>query len=57
MHGKFQNRESKAEIILDNGVITEIRFAQVRGKKSLEGTNRKDFETIVERYAEEIVQK
>lgn len=57
VHGKFQSRESKAEIILDNGEITEIRFAEVRGKKPLEGTRRADFETLVERNAKEIVQK
>jgi hypothetical protein len=57
VHGKYQGTESKAEIIIDNGKIAEIRFAQIRGKKPLNPPQFKDFCKLVEYYAEEIVQK
>ncbi len=49
--------ESKAEIILDNAEIIEFRYTEVRGKKPLEPARQKDFETLVEHFAEEIIQK
>jgi len=32
VHGKYQNRESKAEIIIEDGIITEIVISDVKGK-------------------------
>ncbi len=57
VHGKYQDTESKAEILIDNGRIVEIRFISIRGKKPLKPSQFKDFCTLVEHYAEEIVQK
>jgi hypothetical protein len=57
VHGKYQGRESKAEIITDDGEIAEIRYIEVRGKRPLDRKRQKDFETLVEHFAEEIVQK
>jgi len=57
VHGKYQDRESKAEIILVDGEIQEIRISPIRGRKSLEGRHLKDFETLVRHYADEIVTK
>ncbi|CAN2041410.1 DUF4160 domain-containing protein [Candidatus Magnetomoraceae bacterium gMMP-15] len=57
VHGKYQGRESKAEIITDKGEITEIRYTEVRGKRPLVKTKQKDFETLVKHFAEEIVQR
>lgn len=57
VHGKYQDTESKAEFILDNGQIVEIRYASVRGRKPLDSNQLKNFKAVVEHYAEEIVQK
>jgi hypothetical protein len=57
VHGKYQNTESKAEIIIDDGQIVEIRYSSVRGRKPLDSNQSKNFKTLVEHYAEEIVQK
>jgi len=57
VHGKYHDQESKAEIILENGKIVDIRIVHVRGRKPLEGKRLNDFEAIVRNYADEIVQK
>ena len=57
VHGKFQGTENKAEIIIENGQIIEIRFTSVRGKKPLPRSQMKNFRSVVEQYAEDIVQK
>lgn len=35
VHGRYENREAKAEIIVENGIITEVRFVHVKGKSEL----------------------
>jgi len=57
VHGKFQGRESRADIILVNGAVTEIRYAEVSGRPSLEPNEMRFFEEIVTVRAEEIVSK
>ena len=57
VHGKYQHRESKAEFILNNGEIIEIRFTRVKGKNPLTLTQEKKFKTLIEHYKMEIVQK
>lgn len=57
VHGKYQGRESKAELIIENGQVIEIRFASVKGRRPLPRTQMRDFKAVVEHYAEEIVQK
>jgi hypothetical protein len=57
VHGKYQGCESRAEFIIENGRIVEIRYSPVRGKELLPTSQLGDFRTLVERYAEEIVQK
>ncbi|MEK7727415.1 MAG: DUF4160 domain-containing protein [candidate division KSB1 bacterium] len=57
VHGKYQDREMKAEIWVDQGVITEIRIRAIAKKKPLQEPQLSDFEKIVRLYAEEIVRK
>lgn len=57
VHGKYQDTECKAELIIENGQIVEIRISPVRGRKPLDRNKLNDFRAIVEQYAEEIVQK
>ncbi len=57
IHGKYQGRESKAEIIFSNGKFVEIRIKDVSGKEPLDTQNLKKFRTIVELYRDDIVRK
>jgi len=57
VHGKFQDKESKAEIIFENGKFKEIIISDVQGKASLDSRNLKKFKKIVELYRDDIVRK
>jgi hypothetical protein len=57
VHGKYQGTESKAEIVIDNGEIVEIRYSSVRGRMPLNTAQMRNFEVVVEHYTEDIVQK
>jgi len=57
VHGKYQGNESKAEIIIVNGEIKEIRIKSVKGKQPLPANNLRDFKLFVEAYADDIVKK
>jgi hypothetical protein len=57
VHGKYQGRESKAEIIVEDGEIVDIRILPIQHKRPLEAKQLKDFELFVRHYANEIVQK
>lgn len=57
VHGKFQNRESRAEFIIIDGKIIDINYSYVRGKDPLENNEMKKFRTVVEYYKDDIVQK
>ncbi|MEO8210107.1 MAG: DUF4160 domain-containing protein [bacterium] len=55
VHGKFQDRESKAEIEIVSGKIIKIKFKNVMGRRPLQSSKLNDFRTIVKRYSESIV--
>jgi len=57
VHGKHQGNESKAEIIIEDGEIREIRIKSVKGRKPLQSSTLNNFKIFVETYADEIVQK
>ena len=57
VYGKYQNTEGKAEFIIDNGKIIEIRYSNVSGRRPLEPNQLRDFQVVVAYFAEEIVQK
>ncbi|MBU1487014.1 DUF4160 domain-containing protein [bacterium] len=57
IHGKYQGTESKAEFIIANGKIVEIRFSTVRGRRPLNQAQLKNFQTVIEHYKEDIVSK
>ncbi|WP_220458600.1 DUF4160 domain-containing protein [Vibrio diabolicus] len=55
IHGKFQGKESKAEIHLKNGRITRVA---VKDKGTgLESNKKREFQYFVHCYAEDIVDK
>ena len=57
VHGRHAGRESKAEIIRENGRIVDIVFRDIPGKRPLGGTKLRDFQALVEAKAEEIVER
>lgn len=57
VHGFHQGRESKAELVIVNGVITDIRILPVTGMRPLTGKPLADFRLLVSRRAESIVEK
>lgn len=57
VHGKYQNLESKAEIIFENGKFREVKIGDVNGKEPLDPANMKKFKKIVELYRDDIVRK
>jgi hypothetical protein len=57
IHGKFQDKESKAEIIFENGKFIKVIIKDVNGKSPLDAQNLKKFKKIVELYRDDIVRK
>ena len=57
VHGKHAGRESRAEIIVANGRVVGVVVGNVPGKRPLEGQKLKDFETLVNAKADEIVER
>ncbi len=57
VHGKSQRRESRAEIIVINGKVSEVRYTQVLGRAPLDNNEMRFFEEIVSARADEIVTK
>lgn len=57
VHGRFQDTESKAEIVFVEGIFQGIKISNVKGKKPLSTKNEKLLVKITELYREDIVQK
>jgi hypothetical protein len=57
VHGKYQGRESKAELLIENGKVLKIILKSVKGREPLQPKNLKDFENFVNSYSDKIVQK
>jgi hypothetical protein len=57
VHGKYNGLESKAEFYIVDGEIVEIKIKLVKGRRPLTGSNLKDFEVLLEKYADKIVEK
>lgn len=57
VHGKSQGREARAELIVINGKVTEIRYTTVSGRAPLEPVEMRSFQEIVTARADEIVAK
>ena len=57
VHGFYQGRESKAEFVIENGVIVGIRIVVVAGMKPLTGRALADFKRLISRKGEDIVRK
>jgi hypothetical protein len=57
VHGKIQGRESRAEIIVLNGLVSEIRYTVVAGRTPLDIKEMRYFEEIVSARADDIIAK
>ena len=57
VHGRYDGYESKAEFIIINGTIVEVKIKSVKGRKPLTESKLDDFKDFLEKYAERIVQK
>jgi hypothetical protein len=57
VHGKAQGRESRAEIIVLNGLISEIRYGSIAGRLPLNPNEMRFFEEVVSARAEDIIAK
>lgn len=57
VHGQYQGRESRAEIIIQEGQVVRVEMKSVKGRRPLKGTELKNFEKVVVNRADEIVQK
>ncbi len=57
VHGKYHEMEGKAELIIDNGEIVEIRYSTPRGRRPLSSDQSRDFKAVVGHHAEEIVDR
>ncbi|MBI5325693.1 MAG: DUF4160 domain-containing protein [Ignavibacteriae bacterium] len=57
VHCKYQDKESKAEIIFNNGVFDKIKIKKVPGKNPLDIKNLNLFKKFVEVYRDDIINK
>lgn len=57
VHGKFQGRESRAEIIVVDGTVEEINYTSVAGRAPLDANEMRFFQEVVEAKADDIVTK
>lgn len=57
VHCKFQGKESKAELIFENGKFVEVKISAVSGKETIDSQNLKKFKKLVEIYRDDIVRK
>jgi hypothetical protein len=57
VHGRKQGRESRAELVIENGTVVRVVYTSVRGRRPLSAADLKHFQSLVEHYADEIVQK
>lgn len=57
VHGKWQGLETRAELVIRDGRVVDIIYSPVRGRRPLEGAQLEGFQSLVEHYADDIVQK
>ena len=57
VHGKCQAREARAELLLVNGVVVDVRYAAMPGRAPLAAREMRYFQELVAVRADEIVAK
>ena len=56
VHARYEGKESKIELVVKNGQVVKLLTKQVLGKKSLPKIKLKQFEKLVIKLADEIMQ-
>jgi len=57
VHAKYDNFECKAEFLIQEGIIVEIKIKDIKGKKPLKEKKLNDFKEFLEVYSNEIIKK
>jgi hypothetical protein len=57
VHGKCQGREARAELVVVNGEVVEVRYGAMPGRPPLSVQEMRNFEELVSARANEIVAK
>lgn len=57
VHIQQAEYESKAELIYDDGELTDVVFRKIKGKKPLPASSRKDADLFIRQYHLAIVEK
>ena len=57
VHARKGGYESKAEFIIHNGEIVEIKIKENKGFKPLTGSDLNNFKDFLSKYAEKIIEK
>lgn len=57
VHARYQGCESKIELTIDDGKVVHLQIVPVKGKKELPPKQQSDFEDLVTKLADEIVQQ
>lgn len=57
IHGKYQGNESKAEFIITDGQIIDIKIKDAKGKRALPQKELKEFKLFVYKFKDDIVKK
>jgi len=55
VHGRYQNTESKIELVIEQGQVVDFKVKEVRGKCPLASKQLNDFEDLTKKLADEIV--
>lgn len=57
VHGRHSGRETRAELVVENGRVVRINYTSVKGRRPLQGAHLSDFKVLVEHYSADILQK
>lgn len=57
VHGECDGRESKAEIIIEDGQVVEVRIMKIDKRRPLTGRDMQNFQKLVSVFADDIVRK
>ena len=57
VHARYDSRESRAEFVIAQGKIEEIRIKPIKTRLPLTEQKLNDFEDFLEKYGEKIVEK
>ena len=57
VHGKYGSYESKAEFLIIDGVVVEIKIKRVKNRKPLSASKIKEFKKFLKKYSNMVVKK